>query len=320
MPQHDVGFAPRPEPPPRLHPTRWRTPFTHVASFLSRRECDALIRDAQVRGLQPSLKAARALDPWPLMTVLSGRLDDVDVDGDGRLTALEVTGAVRAALNAPLFTQRDAEAWLLSATDERGVSLERLQRLRLDDAFSAATRRFFTDLYATSPEKFSRFSSQVPIEWSDLAQSNRTSEIPGRIATLLHGDPTQLSFSDEPLQVIRYRRNGHYAPHSDAGWPGHRPISLLIYLRTPGRGGQTCFLPAMAAESLRELSVASYNRSCHAALGSHGAVCVAPARGDALLWHNEWRLDGSVEVPRPHAACPVIEGEKWVASGWLMGG
>ena len=46
----------------------------------------------------------------------------------------------------------------------------------------------------------------------------------------------------EPLRVLRYGQHGHYAQHSDSGWPGHREVSFLFHLRAPESGGETCLL------------------------------------------------------------------------------
>eukprot|EP00931_Biecheleriopsis_adriatica_P101601 TRINITY_DN76704_c0_g1_i1.p1 TRINITY_DN76704_c0_g1~~TRINITY_DN76704_c0_g1_i1.p1 ORF type:complete len:134 (-),score=10.61 TRINITY_DN76704_c0_g1_i1:170-544(-) len=108
--------------------------------------------------------------------------------------------------------------------------------------------------------------------------------------------------------------------HSDTGWPGHRLVSLLVYLRTPDAGGETCFFPENSRsfeKILSDVPASAYVRNCADILRSAGATCVSPAKGEALAWRNAWRNDGSLEVPGPHAACPVRSGEKWVGSAWF---
>jgi len=107
----------------------------------------------------------------------------------------------------------------------------------------------------------------------------------------------------EGLQVLRYLPGAEYKPHYDyfdpaqAGTPtilkrgGQRVASLVCYLNTPARGGQTIF-PDVQLD-------------------------VAPVKGNAVFF--------SYDRPHPitrslHGGAPVIEGEKWVATKWLREG
>ena len=38
------------------------------------------------------------------------------------------------------------------------------------------------------------------------------------------------------------------AATKDSGWPGHRDVSVLLYLRAPKGGGETCLLPLGGAK------------------------------------------------------------------------
>ena len=104
----------------------------------------------------------------------------------------------------------------------------------------------------------------------------------------------------EGLQILRYRPGAQYEPHHDyfdpakPGTPrilergGQRVGTLVMYLNTPARGGDTIFPDA--------------------------GLSVGPMRGGAVFFSYD----------RPHAATrtlhggtPVLSGEKWVATKWL---
>eukprot|EP00747_Dinoflagellata_sp_TGD_P028618 gnl/TRDRNA2_/TRDRNA2_133376_c0_seq1.p1 gnl/TRDRNA2_/TRDRNA2_133376_c0~~gnl/TRDRNA2_/TRDRNA2_133376_c0_seq1.p1 ORF type:complete len:319 (-),score=61.03 gnl/TRDRNA2_/TRDRNA2_133376_c0_seq1:67-1023(-) len=288
-----------------------------IAGRLAAGQPDALIAAALAKGLRPSLPPERALDPMNLLMTLAKPPETLDINGDSVLSTAEVAAAVRGALNAPLFSEADAAAWLREAAGGNlNISLGMLSDLRGDAGFAEATHRHFAALLAAEPQKFSRFSQQAALMWSELALQNATRGVAARIAAFT-GRTVSAVTSGEPLQVIRYTVGGHYAPHSDSGWPGHRTLSILIYLHRPEAGGETCFLPGELLPSLLAKGLESYSLRCSNALEAEGALCLAPARGEAVVWPNLWRGDGTLELPGAHAACPVRSGEKWVASAWL---
>ncbi|MBW8312159.1 MAG: 2OG-Fe(II) oxygenase [Rhizobium sp.] len=104
----------------------------------------------------------------------------------------------------------------------------------------------------------------------------------------------------EGLQVLRYGPGAEYKPHFDYFDPakpgtrgilqrgGQRVATVVMYLNTPARGGETTFPEAK--------------------------FDVAPVKGNAVFF--------SYDRPHPmtgtlHGGAPVIEGEKWVATKWL---
>lgn len=107
----------------------------------------------------------------------------------------------------------------------------------------------------------------------------------------------------EGLQVLRYRHGAQYVPHYDyfdpaqPGTPrilqrgGQRVGTIVMYLRTPERGGATIF-PDVGLE-------------------------VAPIKGSAVFF--------SYDRPHPdtktlHGGAPVTLGEKYVATKWMREG
>lgn len=104
----------------------------------------------------------------------------------------------------------------------------------------------------------------------------------------------------EGLQILRYRHGAQYVPHYDyfdpaqPGTPkilergGQRVATIVMYLRTPERGGATVF-PDIGLE-------------------------VAPLKGSAVFF--------SYARPHPdtktlHGGTPVTLGEKYVATKWM---
>ncbi|TAF99595.1 MAG: 2-oxoglutarate-dependent dioxygenase [Betaproteobacteria bacterium] len=104
----------------------------------------------------------------------------------------------------------------------------------------------------------------------------------------------------EGLQVLRYRHGAQYVPHYDYFDPaqpgtakivqrgGQRVGTIVMYLRTPERGGSTIF-PDIGLE-------------------------VAPIKGSAVFF--------SYDRPYPdtktlHGGTPVTLGEKYVATKWM---
>ena len=107
----------------------------------------------------------------------------------------------------------------------------------------------------------------------------------------------------EGLQVLRYRHGAQYVPHYDyfdpaqPGTPkiltrgGQRVATIVMYLRTPERGGATIF-PDIVLE-------------------------VAPIKGSAVFF--------TYDRPHPdtktlHGGMPVTLGEKYVATKWMRAG
>ena len=106
----------------------------------------------------------------------------------------------------------------------------------------------------------------------------------------------------ENVQVLHYAIGQEYVPHYDYFDPnstaerrhlqrgGQRVASMILYLNTPEKGGETIF-PVLR-------------------------ISVKPVRGNALLFYN---CDGRsvVDSRTLHGGAPVIAGEKWIATKWI---
>lgn len=106
----------------------------------------------------------------------------------------------------------------------------------------------------------------------------------------------------EPLQILHYPTGGEYLPHFDyfdpnpgddvspLGNGGQRIATVVIYLSDVPAGGGTIF-PQLGLE-------------------------VKPRRGSAVYFSYR-RPDGSTDPASLHGGCPVLRGEKWIATQWF---
>jgi prolyl 4-hydroxylase len=104
----------------------------------------------------------------------------------------------------------------------------------------------------------------------------------------------------EGLQILRYRPGAQYEPHHDyfdparPGTPrilergGQRVGTLVMYLNTPARGGDTIFPDA--------------------------GLSIGPTRGSGVFFSYDRPHPGTRTL---HGGAPVLAGEKWVATKWL---
>jgi prolyl 4-hydroxylase len=122
-----------------------------------------------------------------------------------------------------------------------------------------------------------------------------------RLATL-----TKLPVENgEAIQVLQYKKGAEYQPHYDyfnpstTGGSGHlsrggqRVATVIMYLNTPEKGGETIFPAAK--------------------------VTVTPKKGSAVLFYN-CSPTGEVDPLSLHGGAPVLLGEKWIATKWIRQG
>ncbi|CDP02574.1 unnamed protein product [Coffea canephora] len=116
----------------------------------------------------------------------------------------------------------------------------------------------------------------------------------------------------EAFNVLRYGIGQRYHSHYDAFNPAEygpqksqRVASFLLYLSDVEEGGETMF-PFENGVNMD----ASYDyRNC---IG----LKVKPHRGDGLLFYSLFP-NGTIDPASLHGSCPVIRGEKWVATKWI---
>ncbi|KAK9906518.1 hypothetical protein WJX75_003233 [Coccomyxa subellipsoidea] len=121
----------------------------------------------------------------------------------------------------------------------------------------------------------------------------------------------------EPFNVLRYQDGQHYDSHYDifepesyGPQPSQRMATILFYLTDVEEGGETIF-PLEGRYGVDLLKMTGFNyKSC--ATGFK----YKPRMGDALMFYS-MHPNGTFDKHALHGGCPVIAGEKWVATKWI---
>ncbi|KAJ4963802.1 hypothetical protein NE237_023741 [Protea cynaroides] len=115
----------------------------------------------------------------------------------------------------------------------------------------------------------------------------------------------------EAFNILRYEIGQRYNSHYDAFDPAEygpqksqRVASFLLYLSDVKEGGETMF-PF-------ENGFMDFNYDYKECIG----LKVKPRQGDGLLFYSLFP-NGTTDLTSLHGSCPVIEGEKWVATKWI---
>ncbi|KAG5526355.1 hypothetical protein RHGRI_032589 [Rhododendron griersonianum] len=116
----------------------------------------------------------------------------------------------------------------------------------------------------------------------------------------------------EAFNILRYEIGQRYVSHYDAFNPAEygtqksqRIASFLLYLSDVEEGGETMF---------------PYENGANMRMGYDYEKCIGlkvkPRQGDGLLFYSLF-LNGTIDKTSLHGSCPVIKGEKWVATKWI---
>ncbi|GMJ09795.1 hypothetical protein like AT4G33910 [Hibiscus trionum] len=115
----------------------------------------------------------------------------------------------------------------------------------------------------------------------------------------------------EAFNILRYEIGQKYDSHYDAFNPSEygpqssqRVASFLLYLSNVEEGGETMF------PFENGMSIEGYDYTQCVGLK------IKPRRGDGLLFYSLF-LNGTIDPTSLHGSCPVIKGEKWVATKWI---
>lgn len=116
----------------------------------------------------------------------------------------------------------------------------------------------------------------------------------------------------EAFNILRYKIGQRYVSHYDAFNPAEygpqksqRMASFLLYLSDVEEGGETMF----PFENGSNMDIGYDYEKC---IG----LKVKPRRGDGLLFYS-LLPNGTIDQASLHGSCPVIKGEKWVATKWI---
>ncbi|KAK4563341.1 hypothetical protein RGQ29_005735 [Quercus rubra] len=116
----------------------------------------------------------------------------------------------------------------------------------------------------------------------------------------------------ESFNVLRYELGQKYDSHYDAFNPSEygpqqsqRVASFLLYLSNVEEGGETMF---------------PFENNSNKGTGYDYKKCIGlkvkPRQGDGLLFYSVFP-NGTIDGTSLHGSCPVIKGEKWVATKWI---
>lgn len=115
----------------------------------------------------------------------------------------------------------------------------------------------------------------------------------------------------EAFNVLRYEIGQKYDSHYDAFNPSEygpqssqRVASFLLYLSDVEEGGETMF----PFENGVKIKGYDYKQCV--------GLKVKPRKGDGLLFYSLF-TNGTIDPSSLHGSCPVIKGEKWVATKWI---
>ncbi|VVB08783.1 unnamed protein product [Arabis nemorensis] len=132
----------------------------------------------------------------------------------------------------------------------------------------------------------------------------------------------------ESFNILRYQLGQKYDSHYDAFNPAEygpqksqRLVSFLLYLSSVEEGGETMF--PFEVQNGKDMNGSYGYQKC---IG----LKVKPRQGDAIFFYNLFP-NGTIDQAsvsdnkkqfrtycRPlHGSCPVMKGEKWVATKWI---
>ncbi|XP_010417065.1 PREDICTED: prolyl 4-hydroxylase 13-like [Camelina sativa] len=116
----------------------------------------------------------------------------------------------------------------------------------------------------------------------------------------------------ESFNILRYQLGQKYDSHYDAFNPAEygpqrsqRLVTFLLFLSTVKEGGETMF----PFENGRNMNGSYDYEKC---IG----LKVKPRQGDAIFFYNLFP-NKTIDQTSLHGSCPVIKGEKWVATKWI---
>ncbi|KAM7479122.1 hypothetical protein LguiA_027335 [Lonicera macranthoides] len=114
----------------------------------------------------------------------------------------------------------------------------------------------------------------------------------------------------EAFNILRYEIGQQYISHYDAFNPAEygpqqsqRIASFLLYLSDVEEGGETMF--PLEGDSNKVFD----HKRCN-------GLKVKPRQGDGLLFYSVFP-NGTIDQASLHGSCPVVKGEKWVATKWI---
>ena len=267
--------------------------------------------------LSPALKVSTcsSLSPSP-----SRRVPSQPSPAGGRKATLASSSSSPAVVTAPSTAHTlTATIRTLSPSSPRAFLWPgALSAAEADALIAVATPKLAPSTLALRPGETAE--EKAGIRTSDGTFMSPTDDPSGvlarasALAATLTGIP---STHQEAFNLLRYRPGARYEAHYDSFAPdGYGPqasarvATVLFYLSDVEAGGETVFPLAGPAGAARLASGAPIDyRACE-------GLAVKPRKGDALLFYSA-HPNGTADAQALHGGCPVVRGEKWVATLWV---
>ncbi|KAM7450271.1 prolyl 4-hydroxylase [Porites harrisoni] len=323
-----------------------KPPLFEIPDFLSESECNHIISLAERVGLRGSdVHLDEELNQRKefLQGQASGKAGSFhywDKNGDGVITrdeVIEFAEGFKFLYLDPTEVDDMISKLNIEEFDDDQVTQEEFKTLP-----TAAMDQYMNNIKETHPAHRERFSNQA---W--LLQGKFADDVLRRLRkriTKLTRLSDRTIRGGEPLQVVKYDRNGHYNAHYDSQQVGNishikcchldlsllpncrvcRYATILYYLNDIEDGGETAFPVVDNATFDKQTYIDSLKddkfnlmQYCH-----DGNLVVGPKRGKAIMWYNHFVDEetgwmSEMDEYSLHGGCGVWSGVKWIANNWI---
>lgn len=317
-------------------------PVFLIPGLLDASEADELIALAQAQQWSMSIVDVEASEEARQLRqggkAAKKVLRSFDVFPDGMLELDEMKALSFELFNLPNYDIAAHRAMLGHASRLLGSDKlpQDAEHLPVAHGGKADLYEFFSKLARNEPHRMSRHSDQVWLR-------HRTGQ--PLLRKVLARAQSVTGFTDEvmkhteDMQVVRYRRQGHYSCHHDSSPDlidegDVRLATLGFFLNDPEQGGETVFPGALRNDTADwgEDEWGLLENQCQptSACTQIGGLVVQPRKGDAVFWYNVQPryfpdLAAGKSVPGSealiwgsvHCAAEVLAGEKWFANLWM---
>eukprot|EP00931_Biecheleriopsis_adriatica_P069682 TRINITY_DN43484_c0_g1_i1.p1 TRINITY_DN43484_c0_g1~~TRINITY_DN43484_c0_g1_i1.p1 ORF type:complete len:579 (-),score=120.67 TRINITY_DN43484_c0_g1_i1:54-1790(-) len=125
----------------------------------------------------------------------------------------------------------------------------------------------------------------------------------------------------EALQIGHYGVDEKYEVHQDSDPTNDvaRPMTMIVYLNTVKEGGETLFPLSSFGNCTMKWRTNAQGEKVFGAKScceSEDYLRIAAKKGRAVLFFNH-DMAGNKDRLAEHAACPIKQGEKWIAQRWF---
>ncbi|KAL9950837.1 hypothetical protein ACROYT_G043402 [Oculina patagonica] len=313
-----------------------KPPVFEIPNFFTDEECEMIIDLALEKGMRESPLTQDTdknvdEDSW------KDKLKDWDKNEDG---FIDKTEALHLPGKKKLYFTEDDVLEMFKALDldqdkDGRISLKELERTSMENINS------YLDKQKLAKPRMSSHNSQQVWLWHDddelLQYEGLLEDYHDRLEQLTK-IPKPILQQSEPVQVVRYKEEGHYHCHHDSEAVMQekpcclygskdcrlcRYLTIMVFLNDVEEGGE-CTFP-VADNTTFSWKTWSNESSQKCNMVKHcdkSNLVTKPRRGTALLWYNHVLDDkdrwlGNLDPFSYQGSCQVQKGEKWVAKIWV---